>query len=99
MNDLTPALASMIGLSGVVAAILVAGRRRLRAASIVLGVVIGALWAVDLAAISQGYRDWDGFVDCGDACDVEQVAAGAILVWAPLAVVALTVVVAVASRR
>jgi hypothetical protein len=43
-------------------------RRRLGiAAAVVFAVAVG-IWALDLLAISSGYRDADGFADCLDAC-------------------------------
>jgi hypothetical protein len=43
-------------------------RRRLGLVSAALFVLAVAVWAVDVAAIVSGYRDADGFVDCGDDC-------------------------------
>jgi hypothetical protein len=43
-------------------------RGRLGSAAAVVFALALALWAVDFAAISSGYRDADGFFDCGEAC-------------------------------
>jgi len=43
-------------------------RGRLGTAAIILFVAAVAVWILDFAAISSGYRDADGFSDCGDAC-------------------------------
>jgi hypothetical protein len=43
-------------------------RGRLGSAAAVVFALALALWAVDFAAISSGYRDADGFIDCGEAC-------------------------------
>ncbi len=43
-------------------------RGRLGTAAIAVFVLAVVLWVVDFAAISSGYRDADGFFDCGDAC-------------------------------
>jgi hypothetical protein len=43
-------------------------RGRLGTAAVVVFALALALWAVDFAAISSGYRDADGFFDCGEAC-------------------------------
>jgi len=43
-------------------------RGRLGTAAAVLFVAAVAVWVLAFAAISSGYRDADGFADCGDAC-------------------------------
>jgi hypothetical protein len=43
-------------------------RQRLGVASAVAFVVALAVWVADFAAVSSGFADADGFVDCGDAC-------------------------------
>ncbi len=43
-------------------------RGRLGTAAVVVLIVAVAVWVADFAAISSGYRDADGFFDCGDAC-------------------------------
>jgi hypothetical protein len=43
-------------------------RGRLGTAAVVVFALALALWAADFAAISSGYRDADGFFDCGEAC-------------------------------
>jgi hypothetical protein len=43
-------------------------RGRLGAAAVVVFVLAVALWVVDFAAISSGYRNADGFFDCAEAC-------------------------------
>jgi hypothetical protein len=43
-------------------------RGRLGVASGVLLVLALAAWVADFAAVSSGFHDADGFVDCGSAC-------------------------------
>jgi len=43
-------------------------RGRLGLASAVLLAVAVAAWMLDLAAVTSGFQDADGFVDCGSAC-------------------------------
>jgi hypothetical protein len=43
-------------------------RQRLGVAATVLLVVSVLAWGAALVAITSGYRDADGFVDCGDFC-------------------------------
>jgi hypothetical protein len=43
-------------------------RGRLGLASGAVFVVALTAWVVDFAAITSGFRDADGFVDCGDFC-------------------------------
>jgi len=43
-------------------------RGRLGTAAALLFALAVAVWVVDFAAISSGYRDADGFFDCRDAC-------------------------------
>ena len=61
-------------------------RGRLGVASIVLLVVSLAAWALALAAISSGYRDADGWVDCRDSCTAVQRAAATGFLGPPLLV-------------
>jgi hypothetical protein len=41
---------------------------RLGVVAAVVFVVALLAWVVDFAAVTSGYRDADGFVDCGDSC-------------------------------
>jgi hypothetical protein len=43
-------------------------RGRLGLASAVLLVLAGVAWVLDLAAVTTGFHDADGFVDCANAC-------------------------------
>jgi len=43
-------------------------RERLGSAAIVLFAAAVCIWVLDFAAISTGYRDADGFFDCGEVC-------------------------------
>jgi hypothetical protein len=43
-------------------------RGRLGVASIAAFLVAVVVWVVDFAAVASGFRDADGFVDCGDDC-------------------------------
>jgi hypothetical protein len=43
-------------------------RQRLGVASTVAFAIAVAAWVADFAAVSSGFGDADGFVDCGDAC-------------------------------
>jgi hypothetical protein len=43
-------------------------RGRLGVAAVGVFVLAVLLWVVDFAAITSGYRDADGFFDCGEAC-------------------------------
>ena len=43
-------------------------RRRLGTAAAAVFVAAVVVWVVDFAAISSGYRDADGFFDCGADC-------------------------------
>ena len=43
-------------------------RGRLGVAAAGVFVLAVVLWVADFAAISSGYRDADGFFDCGEAC-------------------------------
>lgn len=43
-------------------------RQRLGTAAVVLFVAAASVWILDFMAISSGYRDADGFFDCGEDC-------------------------------
>lgn len=43
-------------------------RGRLGVASAVVLVVAAVAWVLDFAALTTGFHDADGFVDCGSAC-------------------------------
>jgi hypothetical protein len=64
----------------------------------VLG-ALAALWLLDVAAISQGWRDLDGFIDCNDACSPGQTAAGVVALWVPVLFVVLVVALLVLAVR
>jgi hypothetical protein len=55
-----------------------------------LGALAG-LWLLDIALISQEWRDIDGWVDCHDSCSSVQVAGGVIAIWAPILFVTLLI--------
>jgi hypothetical protein len=76
-------------------------RGRLGAAAAVLGALAVALWALDLAAISSGYRDADGFVDCAEECTAVHFTTAIGFLGAPLlvSVSALAAVVALVRHR
>jgi hypothetical protein len=65
------ALVSLVALVGGVLAY-AWSRQRLGVASTVAFVVAVVLWVADFAVVSSGYRDADGFVDCGDSCTATQ---------------------------
>jgi hypothetical protein len=43
-------------------------RGRLGVASAVVLVLAAVAWVLDFAALTTGFHDADGFVDCGNAC-------------------------------
>ena len=45
---------------------------------------LAVLWVADLIAISQDWRDADGFVDCNESCSTAQEIAGVVVVGAPI---------------
>ena len=70
MRDTWLVYLALGGLLLVASGVLVGGwaRGRLGTAAVVVFVGAAALWVVDFAAISSGYRDADGFFACGDTC-------------------------------
>jgi hypothetical protein len=61
------ALASLVLITvGVLAAAWTRGRLGL-VSSVVFVLALGS-WVADLVVVTSGYRDADGFVDCGEAC-------------------------------
>jgi hypothetical protein len=60
---------------------------------------LAALWLLDVAAISQGWRDIDGWVDCHDSCSSLQIAGGVVAIWAPILFVVLLVALLVLTLR
>lgn len=75
-------------MAAVVVAVLFFSQRRgkLVAGALVSIGALAALWVADLVAISQDWRDTDGFVDCNDVCSAEQEAAGVVLIGVPILV-------------
>ena len=72
------------------------GARRGTVAQAALGAlgVVAALWALAAAATATGWKDADGWIDCGDHCSALQYVtggalAGGILVGLPLLLIAL----------
>ncbi len=70
MNDSWRVLVAVVALSALTCGVLAAAwtRGRLGVVSISLFVASVVVWALDFAAVSSGYHDADGFVDCGDGC-------------------------------
>ena len=75
-------------LAAVVIAVLFFSQRqgKLVAGALVSIGALAALWIADVIAISQDWRDTDGFVDCNDVCTAEQEVAGIILIGVPILV-------------
>jgi hypothetical protein len=75
-------------------------RNRLGLASTVAFMVALVVWVADFAAVSSGYRDADGFVDCGDTCTGVHLAATLGFLAPPLliSVAAAGMLVALVSR-
>ena len=86
------------------AAVVAVGRRRGSSApaAVVALVPVGVIWVLGLALTFQGWKDIDGWVDCGDHCHGWH-RLGAILFWGPpllaLVLVAIAIVAAVGRRR
>ena len=76
-------------------------RGRLGAAAVAVFVLAVALWVVDFAAISSGYRDADGFFDCAEACTGVHFSTAVGFLAPPLliSIAALGALVAVRQRR
>jgi hypothetical protein len=76
----------LLVMAGAVVTVLLLCKRmgRLVAGAAWMIAVLGALWVVDLVAISQDWRDADGFVDCDDSCSAVQEGAGVVVVGAPI---------------
>jgi hypothetical protein len=76
-------------------------RGRLGAAAVAVFVLAVALWAIDFAAISSGYRDADGFFDCGEACTGVHFSTAVGFLAPPLliSIAALGALVALSQRR
>jgi hypothetical protein len=64
----------------------------------VLG-ALAAVWLLDVAAISQGWHDLDGFIDCNDSCSPGQTAAGVVVLWVPVLFVVLLIALLVLAVR
>jgi hypothetical protein len=77
------ALASLLALTGGLLA-LAWLRGRLGVASAIALVVAVAAWVADFAAVTSGFHDADGFVDCGESCTGVHLAAGLGFVAPPL---------------
>jgi hypothetical protein len=61
-------------------------RQRLGVVATVLLALALGVWALDLLAVTSGYGDADGFVDCGDFCTTTQRVAAVGFVAPPLLV-------------
>ena len=61
---------ALVSLAAITGGLLVLAwsRRRLGLASFVAFVAALVVWITAFAAVSSGYRDADGFVDCGESC-------------------------------
>ncbi|MGH3132393.1 MAG: hypothetical protein ACRDNY_01375 [Gaiellaceae bacterium] len=94
------AVASLLAIAGG-ALVLAWTRGRLGIASAVVFVLSLAVWVADFAAVTSGYRDADGFVDCLDACTGVHLAAGLGFIVPPLliSVSAAGMIVALVARR
>lgn len=77
------ALVSLAALTGGLL-VLAWSRRRLGVASFVAFLVAVIVWVGAFAAVSSGYRDADGFVDCGESCTGVHLAASLGFVAPPL---------------
>ena len=93
------AVVSLAALTGGLLA-LAWSRHRLGLASTVAFAVALAVWVIDFVAVSSGYRDADGFVDCGEDCTGVHLAASLGFVAPPLliSVSAAGMLVALVSR-
>jgi hypothetical protein len=76
-------------------------RGRLGTAAAVVFVMAVVLWVLDFAAISSGYRDADGFLDCGEACTGVHFSTAVAFLAPPLLIstAALGALVALHQRR
>jgi hypothetical protein len=77
-------------------------RRRLITATAPPLLILGAFFALALAAKETDFQDADGWIDCWPSCSVVQTATGAGLSWAPalgLLLAAATIVIALVKRR
>jgi hypothetical protein len=73
-------------LTGVVVVVLFLSKRRgrlVRGATLAMA-GLAAAWLAVVLAVSQGWRDVDGAIDCNDSCSRIQGAAGVVLFWAPM---------------
>lgn len=96
------ALVSVAALTGGLL-VLAWSRRRLGVASFVAFVAAVVVWIAAVAAVSSGYRDADGFVDCGESCTGVHLAASLGFVAPPLLIsvsaVGMLVALIVRARR
>ncbi|MDQ3671672.1 MAG: hypothetical protein M3364_04435 [Actinomycetota bacterium] len=76
-------------------------RRRLGLAAALLFVAAATVWVLDFVAISSGYRDADGFFDCGEDCTGVHFSAALGFLAPPLliALAALAALVMLMQRR
>ena len=86
MNDWWIVVLAVVSLAALTGGLLVFAwsRRRLGLASAVAFVLALVLWVAAFAAVSSGYRDADGFVDCGESCTGVHLAASLGFVAPPL---------------
>ena len=88
-------------LTGAVVAVLFVSKRRgklVRGALLAMaGLAIA--WLAVLLAVSQGWRDVDGAIDCNESCSGLQSGAGVILFWAPMLFLLLGGLIFFASYR
>ena len=88
-------------LTGAVVAILFVSKRRgrlVRGALLTMaGLAVG--WLAVLLAVSQGWGDVDGAIDCNESCSSLQSGAGVVLFWAPMLFLLLAGLIFFASYR
>ena len=76
-----------------------AGRGKLVQATLAALAVVACLWVLAAVATATGWKDADGWIDCGESCSALQYATGATLAGGILVGAALIVVAVVAAVR
>jgi len=102
VNDSWRVLVAVVALFALTCGVLAAAwtRGRLGVVSISLFVASVVVWALDFAAVSSGYHDADGFVDCGNGCSsVHYVSAVGFLAPPLLISLSALAMLAVLARR
>ena len=103
MNDSWRVLVAVVAVFALTCGVLAAAwtRGRLGVVSISLFVASVVVWALDFAAVSSGYHDADGFVDCGDGCSSVHYVSAVGLLAPPLLISlsALAMLVVLGRRR